>query len=64
MGPEETEEDIPDSVDLIASGYEWTCPLCEHLNKLPAIPDDSLVECRNPGCAYVFNVGSIHHAMD
>ena len=24
--------DIDETVDVIASGYEWTCPKCEHFN--------------------------------
>lgn len=34
MGKEEQEwEDVTEYVDIIASGYEWICPACEHLQK-------------------------------
>ncbi len=33
-------------VDLIASGYEWTCPSCEKLNEEMEIPKDFVIcEC-------------------
>ena len=34
----------PDPVDVIASGYEWTCPDCGHSNKMPAYK--LVVQCR------------------
>jgi len=36
-----------DSVELIASGYEWTCPTCGTLNRLTGIADKVICdECR------------------
>lgn len=29
--PDTDNEDVLDTIDLIASGYEWTCPWCNRL---------------------------------
>lgn len=39
-----------ESVDLIASGYEWTCPNCERLNR--EIEVTERVTCGECGSQY------------
>ena len=46
------------SVDLIASGYEWCCPCCEHFNR--EIELSETVRCRK--CRRLFIVGDATHA--
>jgi transcription elongation factor Elf1 len=50
--------------ELIASGYEWTCPKCETLNNVCAIPMGEFgvgaVECEK--CKTKFKVTDINHA--
>lgn len=48
------------SVELIASGYEWTCPECEAFNR--EIELTEMVEC--PECGEKFQVGEYYHAID
>lgn len=50
-----------DSVEIIASGYEWTCPNCEHFNHEIEVPKDEHVTC--PSCHHTFEVSEYHHAM-
>jgi len=45
-------------VDLIASGYEWTCPNCDHFHNEDAHKDT--VECSNCGSEY--QTGPPEHA--
>lgn len=45
-------------VDIIASGYEWTCPECDRLNH--EVETLSFVTCR--GCDRHFLTGEFHHA--
>jgi len=48
-----------ESVDLIASGYEWICPRCNELNR--EIETLEVVTCRN--CQNgSFTVGTVNHA--
>lgn len=47
-----------ETVDLIASGYEWTCPKCDTLNREIAIKET--VKCAN--CGEEFEVGEVDHA--
>lgn len=47
-----------DSVDLIAMGYEWTCPRCDSLNRVIEVADT--VRCQR--CGTVCQVDDIHHA--
>jgi len=47
-------------VDLIASGYEWICPDCEHYQRIIAITET--VTCEK--CGEKFTVDEIHHAYD
>jgi hypothetical protein len=49
-----------DTVDLIASGYEWTCPKCETLNEEIAVTEK--VSCRK--CRRIFNVEDYQHAIE
>ena len=46
-------------VEVIASGYEWTCPNCEHFNS--EIEVTETVTCSD--CGEVFEVNEYHHAM-
>lgn len=49
---------MSDTVDMIASGYEWTCLFCESLNDVYEI--GLRVRCEN--CGREFAVGEVHHA--
>jgi len=48
-----------ESVDLIASGYEWICPHCDNLNKEIEIPRDEVL-CDK--CYNTFKINDVHHA--
>jgi hypothetical protein len=50
---EQEPEDEEDSVDLIASGYDWICPFCETMNHV--IEYDEKVTCRDCGHTYEAN---------
>ena len=52
------EESEDEEVMLIASGYEWTCPECEHFNNEIEITEK--VTCR--GCKKTFKVEDYSHA--
>ena len=60
MEKQEVEEKVEKYVDLIASGYEWTCPECECFNKIMGV--SPTIECDN--CSKEFEVGEVHHAYD
>lgn len=45
-------------VSLVASGYEWTCPDCDHFNT--EIEVTERVKCG--GCGKSFEVEDYHHA--
>ena len=47
-----------ETVDLQASGYEWTCPNCEHGNNEAGV--NPTVTCGY--CGEFFPVGEIEHA--
>ena len=51
-----------DTVDLIASGYEWTCPICGRLVKEDCILESRIVVC--PRCDSQFEIGIIDHAHE
>ena len=42
---------ISQSVDLVASGYDWWCPRCEQLNQ--EIELSETVRCRKCLCTFV-----------
>lgn len=44
-------------VDIIASGYEWICPVCEHLNNEIEVTEK--VTCK---CGKVFYTNPAEHA--
>lgn len=48
------------SVDLIASGYEWICPLDSTFNKTIEVKDE--VKC--PSCGKMYEVGNFEHAYE
>lgn len=48
-----------DSVELIASGYEWECPECETLNKEIGVTEK--VICGK--CIAEFEVEEYYHAI-
>ena len=58
QGNDLPEADESATVDLIAGGYEWTCPECDHDNKEIEITET--VTCAS--CDHEFQVGDIHHA--
>ena len=45
-------------VELIASGYEWTCPTCESYQKAIEVTD--IVTCT--ACHKEFEVADYYHA--
>lgn len=47
-------------VDVIASGYEWTCPICENLNNVIAFKNK--VVCQE--CERTFEASCPEHAYD
>jgi ribosomal protein L37AE/L43A len=47
-----------EEVDLIASGYDWDCPNCEHMNHI--IETKDVVECDE--CHHIYKTGEVHHA--
>lgn len=53
-------EQVLQSVDLIASGYEWICPdpECETFNR--EFEARSTVQCES--CRAVYQVDEVHHA--
>ena len=52
-------EDDEESVELIASDYEWTCPDCETLNH--EIEINEWVTCKE--CDHEYRVNEYHHAI-
>lgn len=44
------EQEAPETVTLIASGYEWICPKCDHLNH--EIEANLTVTCRECGAEW------------
>ena len=48
-----------ESVELIASDYEWTCPDCETLNH--EIEINEWVTCKE--CDHEYRVNEYHHAI-
>jgi len=50
--------DISETVDIIASGYEWVCPKCEHYNT--EIEHAYQVQCNL--CERVFETNPPEHA--
>lgn len=38
-----------ETVDIIASGYEWICPECETLNEVIEYPKTGMVQCEGCG---------------
>ncbi len=60
MGKETDEERYYiETVDVIASGYEFICPSCDNLNKLIEVRET--VTCQN--CKGEHEVGETHHAI-
>lgn len=50
-----------ESVDLIASGYEWICPECDFLNK--EIEYNEQVKCSNSCCQKDFKANFPDHCF-
>ena len=48
-------------VDVIASGYEWTCPRCSTFNTEMCYM--SIYTCSNPKCRTSFYTNPPEHAM-
>jgi len=51
-----------DSVDIIASGYEWICPECDTYHEVIEYPRSGTVQCE--GCGKKFSTGLPEHAME
>ena len=49
-----------ETVELIAAGYEWTCPACDQSNK--EIEVKKSVQCKS--CEREFEVEDYEHAFD
>ena len=49
-----------DSVDIIASGYEWVCPVCNRLNREIEITET--VTCCGADCREEFEANPPEHA--
>lgn len=54
-----------DQVSLIASGYEWICPSCDHDNKIGWIPvvGTAIGEVKCDNCGKCFSAESYDHAF-
>jgi hypothetical protein len=52
----------PIYVDMIASGYEWTCPECDHFNSIAGWQEN--ITCNNPNCGKTFKSNYPEHAYD
>ena len=50
--------DDPPTVQLIASGYEWFCPPCDHVNKVIEITES--VTCELCGREYRTDADTLH----
>lgn len=48
------------TVELIASGYEWTCPNCDHFHVIVEVTET--VKCN--GCHKVYKTDSPEHAYE
>ena len=53
----ETEDEI-EEIDLVASGYDWDCPVCNVWNYVIQVEQE--VECNE--CHMVFKVHDHYHA--
>ena len=57
-------EDRPqgiEPVDIIASGYEWICPICGKINR--EIEYTEIVTCDRDKCRVSFKTNDPEHAM-
>lgn len=50
-----------DHVELLASGYEYVCPGCEHYNTVREVTET--VTCSNKKCGQTFIVTNALHAF-
>ena len=50
-----------ETVDIIASGYEWICPICETYNTNIECPE--IVTCENEKCRQSFFTKPPEHAI-
>ena len=53
-----------ETVDVVASGYEWECPLCGYINQMDTAPESGdIVYCGNDNRRHfgykVLNVGHV-----
>ncbi len=55
---EEPTSDEPETVQLIAAGYEWFCPPCDHVNKTIEITES--VTCEICGREYRTDDETLH----
>ena len=49
-------------VNVIASGHEWGCPDCSHLNRMIEIPRDPKQQCGECGKEFELDVDNTAHA--
>lgn len=61
MGEDRPQGDEYGDIDIIASGYEWVCPICDTHNK--QCEWTSLLTCENYKCRVSFKAGIPEHAM-
>lgn len=52
--------DSRDTLDLVASGYEWLCPQCDEIQHEDIVPEADDLTCQNCGANY--KKGNISHA--
>ena len=54
-----------ESVDMIASGYEWVCPECgeDNLENYIPVVGSSIGDVTCVGCGETFSVGSYDHCF-
>ena len=54
---------LQDTVEMIASGYEWVCPECGEDNTETGIPviGTALADIRCQECGTLFNCGGADH---
>ena len=57
---EKRTENVP-VVDVIASGYEWICPVCKELHTINEWPKNPIVQC--PDCWLTVELDLPNHAL-
>ena len=53
-----------ETVDVIASGYEWICLTCNELNQIDAVPKTGIVICSYEECGAKFTLDLPEHCRE